>query len=174
MTQSDAEKTDELAKAVAIDKDSLDDELVHHAELFWHVCELLSKHTSERDGIKAKIKALEAQLDKKIRDEAASEEAKITEKEIERLIARNTQILTAQSAFLESAAVVRHLEFLKEAYQERRHNLNRLVDLFTSTYWSTPKGASIMKNEAAARARTEMAQQRRRTSTQPPKGEPRG
>lgn len=169
----DVDKTQELAKALAIDKDMLDDELVKHAELFWHVCELLSKYTTDRDNIKAKIKAFEAQLDQKIRDEAASEGSKATEKEIDRLIARNPQILSLHSTLLESASIVRQLESLKEAFQERRHNLNRLVDLFTSNYWSTPRGTSTLKNQAASQTRSDLAQRRRTTTTQP-KGEPRG
>lgn len=169
----DVDKAKELSTTLAIDKDMLDDELVKHSELFWHACELLSKHTTDRDAIKAKIKAFEAQLDQKIRDEAASEGTKITEKEIERLIARNGQILSMQSTFLESASIVRHLEFLKEAFQERRHNLNRLVDLFTSNYWSSPRGSTAVKEQTASRARSDLAQRRRATTTQP-KGEPRG
>lgn len=175
-TISDDDKIAELAKALAIDKDGLDDELIHHSELRWHASELASQWSDKRDQTKLMIKTLEAQLDQKLREEAAADGTKITEKEIERLLARNPEILKLHGQLLKEASYARRLDQLTESYSGRRHLLESLTTLYTSNYWSAPRGSAVsaMKDQTAARARVELNQRRRAATTQPPKGEPRG
>lgn len=174
-TLSDDDKIAELEKALAIDKDSLDEELIHHSELRWHASELASQWTDKRDHTKLMIKTLEAQLDQKLRDDAAAEGAKITEKEIDRLLSKNAEILKLHGQLLRETNYVRRLDQLTETYSGRRHLLESLTMLFTSNYWSAPRGSAVTaaKEQAAARTRVALNQRRRADTTQP-KGEPRG
>lgn len=160
-------KIKELAEGLAIDKDGLDDCLVTHAELYWHASEMLSELTQLRDKTKQDLKQCEAAVDAETREAAALDGRKITDKEVGSITAASDDVIQLQSDLIQQNQMVKRVEGLVESFRERRHNLNKLVDLYTSNYWSAPRGANsqevkIRRSEEVRRDIDKARKQRQR------------
>jgi hypothetical protein len=158
-------KIKELAGRLSIDKDDLDTELITHAELYWHASEMLSELTELRDKTKQDLKLREAEIDAEERENAAITSSKITDKQVGAITAADEIVVQMQSDLIKQNQMVKRVEGLVDSYRERRHNLNKLVDLYTSNYWSAPRGvnsqeAKIRRSEEARREIVELRKKR--------------
>ncbi len=131
-----------LKRALLLDKNDLDRQLCEHAELFYQVCEMLAYLEDD-------YKLLEAEVDRRIRDEiAADPKAKVTETEIKRIMAFDAKLGPLKLK-------VDRVKGLKDAYIERRHAFGKLADLYGNQYWSEHSGVSRRTSKAAGDAARE-------------------
>ena len=114
----------------------LDKHLEEQPSLFGFIAEKLVNATAERDGIKADLEYLEAELDTKIRKKALEDKEKLTEKAVlSRILLENDRSLLFQD--LEKAQ--KEMNFLnaqKQSLEYRKKSLEGLVQLYIADWFS--------------------------------------
>lgn len=147
----------ELKSYLAIDKSSLDDELMRQPSLLFKISEALVEATAKRDALKDHLAKVEAGLDQNLRTKFLDSSDKYTEGQIKSLVITNKHRCDANSAFLATKAEVDLLAALKESFHQRGYMLRDLVSLYTANYYqidsvrATPKMGDAVYDQRRAR-----------------------
>lgn len=127
----------ELKKALAIDKYSLDDEIIRQPSLFFMVAEAHTTAAAMRDALKEKLAQLDASLYGKIRIKLENEGSKFTEAYIKNEIEIAPKRVKASRAYLESKEQTDKLLALKEAFAQRNYMIRDLCNLYVTGYFES-------------------------------------
>lgn len=151
---------DDLKKHLVLDKNALDDELIHQASLLYTVSEAYEGALAERDNLKEQLATVDAQIDSTIR----ADEEKQTEAAIKHLIAKHNWHRDAYLAFAEAKAKAGKLGALKDAFKERGYMLRELCSLYLSNYYTQDSVRSTQATDDASyqQRRIKMAEGRQR------------
>lgn len=151
------EKFMRLEQSMRIDKTDLDTMLIEQPQLYYDVAYDLAWHISFRDGMKQELDELEAKLDAKFRHDAAVAEERITETEIKRNIATDSDVQEMRRKLWKQNQVVGRWDALKQAYTQRSYVLKDLVALYIAQYYgdsASGAGHRGMRDVKAERGRT--------------------
>jgi hypothetical protein len=129
-------KKDELEAKLLIDEYGLDVSLRENPDLFYKVSFELAYAISERDEAKNNLAKIEAEVDKRLRRDAAIGGTKTTEKEIECNKQLDREVIEASEKYMDRKLAASLWEVLKEAYEKRSFALSSLVDLYSANYFS--------------------------------------
>ena len=160
-------KIADLERGLSIDANAIDEALLNQPDLFYRVAKQLALLISQRDAIKQEKEEIEAEVDAKIRSEAAAnaddkDKKKLTEKEVESRKALSEEVRAIEREYLDLGERVNKIVALKEAYIQRSHALKSLVELHISGYFGTnvASSESRMKDYDADKARKAMSRER--------------
>jgi hypothetical protein len=119
----------DIAEGLRIDRDDLDGCLVEQPDRYYHVALAHSEAVARRDAAKLDFEHVVANLDVKIRADAAAANEKTTEAGIQRELQLDDLYVEAKKKHLEASAEVDRIQALKEAFQQRSFMLRELVAL---------------------------------------------
>lgn len=139
-----------------IDRNSLDDELIEQAAIFFEVAEAASYAASERDEAYSMIKEIEAELTQSERERLIQEENKVTEKMVESAVRNHDDYVKAVRYHLKMKKKADRLTALKESFHQRSYMLRDLVQLYISGYFMDE---SIKGGQAMSRSDVEFHNQ---------------
>jgi hypothetical protein len=142
---------EEYGQGIAIDKDGLDENIMHQADLFYKVSETLALTISRRDEAKDNLKIVEAEVEDVVRQDAAEEEKKVTEAAIRNQVILHRDVRDATQLLAKLNREVGQLQALKEGYTQRSYMLKELVSLYLTRYYGDNPSQGRKANEAATR-----------------------
>jgi len=139
-------------KDLEIDKFNLDEECEKQPRKFAIWAEKYIEAKRERDKIKQRIKVKRAEVEKNIRQtpENYGLNGKMTEAMVKAEIELQKEVQELENELIEKNYKVGILEVAKEAFQDRKKELENEVGLYIGNYWSTPnpKVVEPIKKEA--------------------------
>lgn len=130
------EEYNEFIRAVPIDKNDLDNEVIAQPELYRRIADIAALITAERDDAKRVLAEVEANADLIFREEAAAAKEKITEAEIKRRLTMDGDVIKAVSKLAALTLEVNRLTALKESIAIRKDMFKVLAQLHNDQYWS--------------------------------------
>lgn len=110
----------QLKEDVRVDALNLDDALMNHASMFVHYATQTVSARRKYERTKVALEILEAQLDARKREEAASDGKKTTEALIRNLIVSDPQYAAMTSRLIEAQAQWRLCEVAESAFVQRK------------------------------------------------------
>lgn len=128
----------EKKKALAIDRNALDDEWAEHATHYQDVAEYLTNLTGLRDRQKEELRELEGQLDPQVRARLERDEIKITEAAVKAAVSEDKAVVRKRLAIVDLDYQISLLSGLRESFAQRRYALQGLESLWLGSYWATP------------------------------------
>ena len=146
-----------------INRNKLDDELSDQPQLFWEVSEAFADCVRVRDGFKAALAELWAQLSLDQRLAMDAEGLKVTEKAIDARVQTNPKRVVREHQYLEAKAQADWWGAMKEAFTQRSYALKDMVALYIAGYFGdvTPKRTgSQLSDQQHEERKTVMAEQR--------------
>jgi hypothetical protein len=123
LTFGDEGFSEQMMKDVAFSPEDLDSAYINQASLYAYYAEQSRIATKKMDNFKLRIDAVEAELDKQIRNEAAESGTKITEKAIEQNILRDEKYVKAVMSYNDAKAVSQMLRDILDAFKQRKDML---------------------------------------------------
>jgi hypothetical protein len=152
------DRYEELAKNIKIDKNSLDDELVHQPELYHEAGRLYSSAVSSRDEAKNERDSLRGKIDLRIRDQLErNTEKKPPETQIANMVVADPDYLDAQERYQEWDRLAGQGAALREDFHARGFGLRELANLWIAGYYQnnsvTRRDAVDRRSEEYHRAR---------------------
>ena len=135
---------------LAIDKHSLDTELLTQAQKMMRYSAAHAQAQFDRDRAKQALDVTKANLDASIRKELTDQQVKFTEAVVDGKIRTAPNFLEEQSKFQDAEYKVNLLMGAVMAMNARKVALENLVRLFLSGYWADPRvqGGGTLKAEA--------------------------
>ena len=133
-----------------IDKHELDTALEQQARLTQEVGTSHADAVSARDYSKNQLEKIKADVDKFIREEASTNNLRVTEAQVSNQIIEDESYQTAFSNFLMWKTLADKLLVMREAFGSRAYALRDLVMLHAAGYWPE---RSIISEKADARDR---------------------
>lgn len=122
----------ERLRNLGIDKNNLDEELVHQVQAFLEVADEYVLAVSNADSAKEILAEIDAGLDHKYR-----QGEKKTEAQIKNLILLDPEHGQAYANYTNAKLTAARLSALKDAYYQRNEALKELCKLYVAGYWST-------------------------------------
>lgn len=157
--------SEELRKHLKIDRLNLDEELIKQPQLFFEVAEAAAIARSRMDAAKDNVERVESDVDQRIRQDAANEDERLTEKEIKALIQNDDDRVKAYASYLDLKRQTEELDQLRDSFRQRGYMLRELAALYISGYFQTSstKGRGHKAREVRAEAANEKLMERKRT-----------
>lgn len=154
------------AKAIMIDKDALDEEIVRQAQYFRDAGEEYAYAVSRRDRLKDELECLRASLGMGIRLAASKADppTKLTEGSIGEQVITDERFQKLQSSLRSAELEVDLASANKAAFHAKGMALHDLAELYQTNYYQTSMvgGAERSRlNEAGERGRRLMDKRRR-------------
>ncbi len=137
-------------REVSINKFKLEDECERHPGLYAYYAEEYAKICHEVDSASGVIEFLIAEEELKIRRNPPEDIPKVTDKAIASLISSNVDIGIYKNKLLDLKKKQYTLKGALTALEHRRSELNNLVSLYQSSYFSKPSGYKKENNTDAA------------------------
>jgi hypothetical protein len=141
----------ELRDQLRIDDTDLDEELVRQPELNHQVAEAHALATARHDAIKLELEEVQVELDKKLREEAADNEAKLTETALKNALRLAPEVKRLKRELLTLSADVDWWDALRDSYKQRSRMLERIVE------WKIGNRIDLGMSDRANRAAREDA-----------------
>lgn len=130
-----------FTEAMAIDPNNLDAECLKQATMASQYGFLLAQLTSDRDHVRRQIKVRRAEVEKEIRnDPEAYGVAKVTEAAVNAAIEAHPDIVLLERELIEKNYEVNVAQVAVDSVSSRKKLLECLIQLWTSSYFSTPRG----------------------------------
>jgi hypothetical protein len=139
----DQEISERWTDQVRIDKDNLDEELIHQPALYQSVGEAMAEAVSNRDFADAELNRLCAETSLYIRQHPGEFPFKLTEDSIASAVLTNPQVVEARTAYLNAK---KHAQLMTNTLSvfERRHGvLENLVRLYLSGYFMDASASNL-------------------------------
>jgi len=133
----------QLEAKLQIDQHALDIALREHPDLFYKVASELALAISNRDEAKQDLDEIEAEIDIKLRNDAAIVGEKTTETQIQSNKKIHPKVKSANDKLLEQKLHTAQWTALKEAYEARSYALSKLVDLYLANYFSSNEDKKV-------------------------------
>lgn len=125
-----------MPTSLEIDKYNLDEELIRQPQLFQDVGEELVQAVSLRDEASERLKVVDAELDREIREQMIADGEKLTEGRVSSRVSTHPLHAEAQGGLHELKEQAEILRVRKEAWSQRAYALRDLVQLYVAGYFS--------------------------------------
>lgn len=152
-------KIDEFKKYLEINKHNLDQEIMQHPSLLFKISEAYIATVAERDALKERLAATDADLDVEIREKLEGE--KYTEAVVKNLVQIHERHVEAWAEYSATKKQADVLGVLREAFVTRGHMLRDLVQLHTTQYWENTSVTGADPEHRRVRQRLAEARERR-------------
>lgn len=119
----DAQK---LNEDLSYSLNNLSDAMVSQSSLFAHYGVLSARASKQVDDVKLLVENTEAAVYRKIRDDLAAKGEKITEAQLEKLVARHERVVAAKKALNEAKQIEKVANLAVESFRHRRDMLVQL------------------------------------------------
>ena len=166
MARDERDRTSGLSDGLRIDRDSLDEELIHQPSLFYEVGEAYARAVSVRDDLKERLSQTDARLNLELREDR---EGKFTEAMVMSEIQGNREHKEAVRSYLVAKEEAERLLALKEAFSQRAYILKDLCGLYVAGYFGDVsvcgRSATEMRERQGEEGRERMRLKRERRAS---------
>ena len=128
---------DEARKALQINKDELDEVVLHHAGLYDEVAESHVRAVSNRDYLKDEMGKAHAEVANDIRAEASEKGEKITKDAVEAATILDKEYIAASEEYGQAKLEADLWGVMKDSFLQRSSMIKRLCDLHKEGYYTT-------------------------------------
>lgn len=145
----------DFEKDIYINKYKLDEECLSHSSIYarYSLKEVEAKTAVSR--AKDFLELIQSERNLSIREELAKVGTKSTEAMIDKLVSSDTQVIEAKEKLREAEDIYSKLSVAVSAFEHRKSELDNLVKLYCSGYYSVPNSNSEAQkniNEQTSRA----------------------
>lgn len=129
---------DRMVEGLSVDQYALDEELIKNGKNFHAIADAVALATSRRDAASDEIKQVEAEVDRLIRQSMADGSTpKMPEDGIKRSITLHADVIAARARLRIREEEMNRLIALKESYNQRSYAIKDLVSLQLAAYFGT-------------------------------------
>ena len=138
---------------LSIDKYKLDQECVTHSALYYRYSELVANAKNQVGVLQDNLKLIMGEVNIAIRNKLTKDEIKITEALVNAEVEKSQKVSDAREELREAELNLARLQAGVSAFEHRKSQLDNLVKLYCSGYFSTPNtsGKKDSINEQVAR-----------------------
>lgn len=129
MARDARDELDRYRDELEIDEAALSDCLVSQPQLYYHVTMGYARAAADVDASKLDLDELRAETDRRIREEAAAEEEKITEALVQQRVKLDDGIRDAERSHASARTRAALWQAMRDAFQQRSFMLRELVAL---------------------------------------------
>jgi len=139
---------------LSIDKYKLDQECVTHSALYYRYSELAANAKNQVGVLQDNLKLIMGEVNISIRNKLTKDEIKVTEALVNAEVEKSQKVSEAREELREVELNLSRLQAGVFAFEHRKSQLDNLVKLYCSGYFSTPSNSGKQKesvNEQVAR-----------------------
>lgn len=137
----------DFEKDISINKYKLDEECLSHSSLYFRYASAQTEAKTVLSRAKDNLELIEAERNLAIRNELAGSGAKVTEAMVNSTLITDEDVIKAKNAVREAEDIYNKLSVAVQAFEHRRAELDNLVKLYNSGYYSIPASSgSVKKN----------------------------
>lgn len=125
-----------LKNGLHIDKNSLDEELIQHAELYYNVASEAIHACDHRDQMKLELEQVKAEANLKLREDYNKKKLKFTEGLILAEALTDPLVQEVSQDYLDAKEKADQFNALRDAFSQRSYMLRELVQLYVSQYYA--------------------------------------
>lgn len=133
-------------KDISINKYRLDEECLSHAGIYARYAELQADAKTELTKAKDNLDLVKAERNIAIREELAKSGAKTTEAMITSYLTMDKKVIEANEKVVAQEDIYGKLCVAVQAFEHRKSELDNLVKLYCSGYYSVPSSNSSKKD----------------------------
>lgn len=160
----DTVKLDILKAGLAIDKNSLDDILIHQPDLLYDIGLMYVQAVDIRDVLKSELAEKDAEICEEIREENKDVKPKLTEACLTNQVLMDDKHKRAYSKYSDAKREAAELGELKDAYSQRSYMIKDLCNLYINEYFiRSAESIGTVKDNTAAEAKEAQSSRRRPT-----------
>lgn len=148
-----------------INKNNLDEELIHQPEVYHRVANEYALAVSRKDESKYELELAEADADQRIRLELAADNEKVTEPIVAKRVSLDAEVHNKTLEYLSSKELSERWKALVDSFGQRAYALRDLTSLYISGYFGEVVGngeRTAAKTRKGDEARKATADERRR------------
>lgn len=145
----------DFEKDISINKYKLDDECLSHSSIYGRYASMQAEAKTQLSKAKDNLELVEAERNLAIRKSFADSGVKVTEAMITSALIQDKKVIEAKSQVREAEDTFMKLSVAVQAFEHRKSELDNLVKLYCSGYYSVPNSSSEVKktiNEQTANA----------------------
>lgn len=135
----------DFQKDISINKYRLDEECLSHSSIYLRYASAQVDAKSQLTKAKDNLELVEAERNLAIRKSFADSGAKVTEAMINSSLIVDKQVINAKNKVREAEDVYAKLSVAVIAFDHRKSELDNLVKLYCSGYYSTPSSSNEAK-----------------------------
>ena len=142
-------KSDEMdfQKDISINKYKLDEECLSHSSIYARYGTMQAEAKTAVSRAKDNLELTESERNLAIRNELSNKGVKVTESMINSLLISDEAVIKAKNELREAEDIYNKLSVAVQAFEHRRAELDNLVKLYNSGYYSVPASSgSVKKN----------------------------
>ncbi len=156
MKKSQRELYDEIRGRLIVNKDNLDDELIHQPELYFRAAAEKARASSRLDAAKDQVKTMSASLFIQLEEEMGKK-GKTTVSGVQQAVESHERMQTAKLMARNAAEEYEEWQALVEAISQRSYILRELAQLYIANYYTS----SSVSDQTTAEAKARIAEKRR-------------
>ena len=155
------EKIEELKPGLAIDKNSLDDEVIEQPQKFNEAGELSATAAARRDFLKEELAVIDAELSGVHRRKIEKATGKATESQVSNAVLLDPKHKAASAQYINAKETADKATALRDSYHQRRYMIQELSSLYVANYFESSSANNAQAREyKAGKARDKMAEAR--------------
>jgi hypothetical protein len=131
-------ENEDFQKDLSIDKYKLDEECLTHSNRYAYYAEAQAQAKANVSKAKDNLELVESESNLKIRKKFAEEGQKVTESVVSCTLAMDSDVINAKNELRNAEETFSRLSVAVSAMDVRRSELDNLVKLYCSGYFSTP------------------------------------
>lgn len=137
----------DFEKDISINKYKLDEECLSHSAIYGRYSQAQADAKTQVTKAKDNLELVQAERNIKLRNELSASGAKVTEAMINSYLIVDEKVVEAKNQVREAEDVYGKLSVAVQAFEHRKSELDNLVKLYCSGYFSVPNsGAETKKN----------------------------
>lgn len=141
MAKKSKEPEFDFEKDISINKFKLDEECISHSSLYGRYASACSDAKTEVSRAKDNLELVQAERNLEIRKELADSGVKVTEAMVTASLVNDEQVIKAKNKLRETEDVYGKLSVAVQAFEHRKSELDNLVKLYCSGYYSMPSSS---------------------------------
>lgn len=148
-TQKEKESENEVdfEKDISINKYKLDEECLSHSSLYFRYSSMQADAKTRVSKAKDNLELVEAERNLAIRKTLSESGTKVTEAMITSALIVDKEVIEAKNQVREAEDVFMKLSVAVQAFEHRKSELDNLVKLYCSGYYSVPNSGSNVKKD---------------------------
>ncbi|WP_405291887.1 hypothetical protein [Methanobrevibacter sp.] len=138
----------DFEKDLSINKYRLDEECLSHSSLYFKYAEAQQEAKNRVSRAKNNLELVQSERNLAIREELTKKGTKYTESMVDKLVAADELVIKAKNKLFNVESVYAKLSVAVQAFEHRKSELDNLVKLYCSGYYSLPTngGTGVRKS----------------------------
>lgn len=145
--EKESENVVDFEKDISINKYKLDEECLSHSSLYFRYSSMQADAKTRVSKAKDNLELVEAERNLAIRKTLSESGTKVTEAMITSALIVDKEVIEAKNQVREAEDVFMKLSVAVQAFEHRKSELDNLVKLYCSGYYSIPNSGSDVKKD---------------------------